>query len=323
MTLAAQPADEPVPVDARSFVRAETDTYFDTLLALSGGLGRWHHARLPISVDEQTVIRMNRDTLYSSAIVDITAGAELTMPDANGRYQTAMIVNQDHYINRVFDRPGTHQLSIDKFDTPYVLVGVRILVDPTDPRDLEAVTVLQDRPALSAQSATPFSHPVWDHKTLTATRNTLLELARASVSNTVAFGTRQQTDPIAHLLSTASGWGGLPAEQATYLGVEPRLPAGHYSLTVDKVPVRAFCSVSVYNAAGFFEKNDLDRYSVNSVTATANPDASVTVNFGGDPDLPNQIPIMDGWNYVVRLYQPERAILDGSWTFPAIDRIAD
>jgi hypothetical protein len=36
----------------------------------------------------------------------------------------------------------------------------------------------------------------------------------------------------------------------------------------------------------------------------------------GIPDLVNQIPIMGGWNYVVRLYQPEPEILDGSWTFP-------
>lgn len=191
------------------------------------------------------------------------------MPEADGRYRTAMIVSQDHYINRVFDRPGTYQLSIAAL-SPYVLVAVRTLVDPTDPRG-KRVTALQDRLSLSAPSATPFNHPAWDKKTLTATRNTLLELARASVSTAMTFGSRQQIDPIAHLLSTASGWGGLPAEQATYLGAEPKLPAGHYTLAVGKVPVRAFWSISVYNAAGYFEKSDLGRYSVNSVTAAANP----------------------------------------------------
>jgi hypothetical protein len=47
------------------------------------------------------------------------------------------------------------------------------------------------------------------------------------------------------------------------------------------------------------------------------------VNFGGDADLPNQIPIMDGWNRVVRLSRPEPEILDGSWTFPGLDAIRD
>ena len=46
----------------------------------------------------------------------------------------------------------------------------------------------------------------------------------------------------------------------------------------------------------------------------------MTINFGGDPDLPNQIPIMDGWNYTVRL-QPGPELLDGSWTFPALDQL--
>ena len=25
---------------------------------------------------------------------------------------------------------------------------------------------------------------------------------------------------------------------------------------------------------------------------------------------------MEGWNYIVRLYQPKKEILDGTWTFP-------
>jgi hypothetical protein len=31
---------------------------------------------------------------------------------------------------------------------------------------------------------------------------------------------------------------------------------------------------------------------------------------------PNFLPIMDGWNYLVRLYRPYKEILDGTWTFP-------
>ena len=73
-----------------------------------------------------------------------------------------------------------------------------------------------------------------------------------------------------------------------------------------------------YGRSGFFEKNELGRYSVNSVTARAGDDGCVTINFGGDPSLPNHLPIMAGWNYVVRLYQPGPPILDGSWTFPAL-----
>jgi hypothetical protein len=58
---------------------------------------------------------------------------------------------------------------------------------------------------------------------------------------------------------------------------------------------------------------------VNNITATPDDDGSVTVHFGGcDDDRPNCIPIMDGWNYAVRMYRPRAEILDRSWTFPAI-----
>jgi hypothetical protein len=36
-------------------------------------------------------------------------------------------------------------------------------------------------------------------------------------------------------------------------------------------------------------------------------------------DRPNCLPIMDGWNYIVRLYRPRSEILDGTWSFPTIE----
>lgn len=72
---------------------------------------------------------MNRDTLYSAAIVDISAGAILTLPEVGDRYMSAMIVKQDHYINEVFHGGGTKPLDMETFDTPYVAVYIRLLVD--------------------------------------------------------------------------------------------------------------------------------------------------------------------------------------------------
>ena len=68
---------------------------------------------------------MNRDTLYSFAIVDISEGAVVTLPDAGDRYVSVMVVNQDHYINEVFHEAGHHELTVERFDTPYVLGGPR------------------------------------------------------------------------------------------------------------------------------------------------------------------------------------------------------
>ena len=100
--------------------------------------------------------------------------------------------------------------------------------------------------------------------------------------------------------------------------LDPRLPVGEYTLTVTDVPVDGFWSISMYNGAGFFEPNEWDAYSVNSVTGVRDADGSITVRFGGDPAAPNFLPLPDGWNYLVRLYRPRPEVLDGTWQFPQL-----
>jgi GAF domain-containing protein len=90
-----------------------------------------------------------------------------------------------------------------------------------------------------------------------------------------------------------------------------------HRLAVRDAPVDGFWSISVYNARGFFEKNALDSYSLNNLTAKRNKDGSVTVQFGGcSAQSVNCLVTPPGWNYVVRQYRPRRQILDGTWHFP-------
>ena len=309
-----------VPVTVENFIRAESDRMFASFQADAGGVNRLKHNRTPTPVEHQPVIRMNRDTLYSAAVVDITEGAQVTIPDGAGRYISVMVVNQDHFINRVLHQPGDHHLTLAEFDTPWVAVAVRILVDPGDDDDVMAVNALQDQLAVRANSSRPFESPDYDAASLDSTRKALLEVAKHLGSFDRAFGPRDRVDPIRHLIATAAGWGGLPDQEARYLGVEPGVPGGEYKLTVRDVPVDGFWSISVYNAAGYFEPNELGAYSINNLTAKPNDDGSVTVHFGGCADgRPNCLPITDGWNYTVRLYRPRPEILDGSWTFPALE----
>ena len=95
-------------VNVDNFGRAETDRMFASLGQQAGGVNSLHHHREPASIDEQPVIRQNRDTLYTIAVVDISQGATLTVPDAGDRYLSVMVVNNDHYINEVLHDPGDH-----------------------------------------------------------------------------------------------------------------------------------------------------------------------------------------------------------------------
>jgi len=291
-------------------------------LAPKGEVNRLRHRRVPAAIDAQTVIRMNRDTLYSSTVVDLAGGAVLRLPDAGDRYLSAMVVNQDHYVGDVLHEPGDHELTSERCGSRYVAVAVRVLADPGDEADLDVAHALQDQLALEAASAEPFVSPEYDPESFTAVRKAVLELARHWSGIGGAFGRRDEVDPISHLLGTAAGWGGLPQREAVYIPAEPGLPStGTYRLELGDVPVNGFWSVSVYNRDGFFEPNPRGVYSVNNLTAQREDDGrTVVVHFGNErADLPNLIPITDGWNYMLRLYRPRPSVLDQTWRPPALE----
>lgn len=310
-----------IHVNVDNFVRAESDRMFRDIQRDAGGPNRFRHNRAPASIDEQTVIRLNRDTLYSFAIVNLAGGATLTLPDPDGRYMSAMVVNNDHLVTAIHHEAGDHRLDEAAVGTRFALVAVRTLVDPADPDDIAAVGALQDRIVLSVAANEAFESPDYDTESLDQTRTALLSLAEGLTDFSRTFGRRDQVDPVRHLIGTAAGWGGLPTSEAAYVGVAPTDGPGDYELTLSDVPVDAFWSISVYNADGFFEKNAWDRYTVNSVTATPDADGLVTVGFvAGEPTEPNSIPVPDDWNCLVRLYRPRPAFFDGTWTLPPLIR---
>jgi hypothetical protein len=313
---------EPVPVTVENFVRAESDLYMGGILKDSGGaLGKFNHRREVARIDSQTVIRLNRDTIYSSALFDLDAGpVTITLPDAGKRFRSMQVINEDHYVPQVAYDAGAYTLDKAKVGTRYVAVAIRTLVDPADPEDVKQVHALQDAIKVE-QPGGPgkFEVPVWDQASQKKVRDALLVLGTTIPDFKKAFGTKEEVDPIRHLLGAAMGWGGNPDKDAVYLNFTPSGNDGEtsYKLVVKEVPVDAFWSVSVYNAEGYYQQNAQDAYTINSITGKKDGDGSVIIQFGGcDGKTPNCLPITKGWNYTVRLYRPRKEILDGSWKFP-------
>jgi hypothetical protein len=306
-----------MPVAWDTYVRAQSDTMFKDY-ADDGAFGKFSHIRQPTPIDEQKVIRMNRDTLYSMGIFDLTNALTVTKPDTGDRYQSMMVVSEDEYIPIVVYKPGDYTLSKDTVGSRYVLVLIRTLVDATNPVDIKAVNEIQDKVTTQQTSPGTFDVPSWDQKGLGKLTDAINVLAATMADTSECFGPEKEVDPIAHMLGAAYGWGGLPAKDATYDTVTPNQNDGKTPmvLTVKDVPVDAFWSVSLYNKDGYFEKNPSGVYVINDRNSTADSDGSITIHFGGDSDQPNHLYIMDGWNYIVRLYRPRKEILDGSWTFP-------
>jgi len=317
-----------VQVTVENFVRAESDRYFRIYASAAGReLGKFRFARDVSDITTQKTVRQNRDTLYGVAVFDLDAGpVTITLPDPGERFMSLQIIDQDQYSPAMFYEPGPHTLTREAVGTRYAIAATRVLVDPDDPADIDRAVVLQD--AIKAeQPGGPgtLDLPDWDQDGLTRVRDALLVLAETIPDSRGMFGPRGDVDPVRHLIGTASLWGGNRPEDASYLNVTPRANDGTtiHKLRVPKeVPVDGFWSVSLYNAKGFFQQNDLNAYSLNNMTAKKATDGSVDIQFGGcEGGMPNCLPIMDGWNYMVRLYRPRAEVLDGSWTFPAAEPV--
>ena len=317
-------ADGKIIVTPDNFIRAESDTYM-AAQTMDGAFGQFKHTRGAAPVDKQLVVRLNRDTIYSSGVFDLDAGpVTISLPDPGERFLSALVINEDHYNPQVYYGAGTHTLTRETVGTRYAMVAVRILADPADPEDMKQANALQDAITVS-QPGGPgrFEIPQWDPVSQKKVRAALIALSDTFPDLRYAAGPNKDSiDPVRRIAAAASGWGLNPDKDAVYLNVFPEKNDGKtaYQLTVNEVPVDAFWSVTVYTADGYFKPNDLNAYSINSITGTRGEDGSVTIQFGDcTRDVPNCLPVTEGWNYAVRLYRPRQEILDGSWSFPVAE----
>jgi hypothetical protein len=319
-TTKTTPAPTMVSVTVDNFIRAESDLYFSTVALKEGGFGKFEHKRELMPIAHQTVIRSNRDTLYSSTILDLDAGpATIILPETNGRFMSLQLISEDQYTPPTIYEAGPHTITKEHIGTRYVLAAVRTFVDPSNPKDLDEAHKLQDALRVEQKSPGAFEVPKWDPVSQKKVRDALLVLASTVTDTKRGFGTKDEVDPIQHLIGTASAWGANSPKDAMYLNVTPEKNDGStvHRLNVKDVPVEGFWSVIVYNAEGYIPQNDREIYSFNNVTAKKDADGSVTIQFGGcDGKAANCIPILPGWNYMVRLYRPRTEILTDKWKFP-------
>ena len=313
----AEMGEKSTDVTIHNYVRAETDVQMQTYAEKFDCFGKFFHVRGAYDVTSTDTIRPNLDTIYSWGVFDVSSPLTVELPDPGDRYQSLMVVTQDHSIWAEYG-PKTVVFDQDSVGTRYVLLLIRTFLDPNDEADVKGAQALQDAVKVTQDDRGEFNVPGWDQKEVEKMRNAINIFAPFAADSSKTFGLKNDLDPVYWLLGAAVGWGGLPAKDSTYTGGFPDKNDGKtaYTMTIKDVPVDAFWSVTVYNDKGMFAINDHDSYSYNSVTAKRDEDGSVTLRFGGDPDQPNFLHIVPEWNYVVRMYLPREEILDGTWKFP-------
>ncbi len=92
-------------------------------------------------------------------------------------------------------------------------------------------------------------------------------------------------------------------------------------------PVNGFWSITIYNEKILFAANPINRYCLGSLSdppLTKNPDGSIDLYIQRDsPDsakIPNWLPApaSGGFSLTLRLYWPQKQVVDKSWIPPAV-----
>jgi hypothetical protein len=303
-------------VTPETFIRAETDRMFQGIAKQAGGINCLYHFRRVTPLDQQTVIRMNKDTLYSMGVVDTSNGATITFPKIPaGRYASIYLVDNDHYCPLVIYTPGTYELPRG---TQYLGVGVRIqLFNPKDPDEIALVNQLQDQFVISANSAKPMPEFQWDSETLDTLRSQYEKDAAQYSSWKGMQGAQGTVDEKTRHIAAAAAWGLFPEGDATYLNYS----GGHdyrvcHQATYQIPENNAFWSITVYGNDGFMKS---ENNIINAFNVKLNPDGTFTVHFGSKEvcgEVPNRVDVSEGWNFLMRIYRPGASVLNGTYYLP-------
>lgn len=308
-------------VTPETYIRAETDFAFADFQNNAGGrINQFFLITQPTPLDAQSVVRMNRDTLYGGAVVDTEGGATVTIPAfPDDRYFSVLVIDNDHYSPVVIYEPGTHTIP---GDTKYVTLIQRIqLMDPKDPKDVALVNDLQQKITIQAASADPFPEPQWDRDSMLTLR---AEYEKAfqqfSQYEPDWMGPRGKVNEATRHLAAAGAWGLFPEKDAVYINYTgPSDPGKCYRATYSVPDNRAFWSITVYGDDGFMKS---DQNIVNDRNVTLNPDGTFTVYFGSEERCgkpANRVDITEGWNFLMRVYRPGDTVLKREYTLPNVE----
>ena len=230
-----------------------------------------------------------------------------------------MVVNQDHYINRVFTEPGEYPLTTEEFDTPYVLLAARVLVDPRTP-----TTSPRSTPSRTASASAPLPPSRWNSRTTTKSRSPLFarlswpkphracmaptacleRRTRSTLTSTCSAPLRVGVDcpsrrPTTRAANRNCRWAGTRSPRRTC----PWTRSGPSPSTARRIPPpQRPRRLQRQQRRGHQEPGRLDRSHLRGYREDVNP-----------------LPLEDGWNYTVRMYRPRPEILNGTWTFPDLE----
>lgn len=309
-----------VEINRDNYVQAETSKYFTVTEAKStAGVNSWRHFRNPPLTEEQPIVRMNRDTIYSTAVVDTEKGATITLPDFGDRFVMVQFTDENHQTQDLIYTQGNATFKVPQ-TTKYSFVMVRAyLPNINDYAEIARLNRLQDQLVINAASNDDY--PTFGgyqlaelaEKLEPIKKGLLNDIAKQKVKDSeFMFGVNSYTTAEKRLQGAAYGWGGATFKDNIYQYSANFSSTECHSTTFEDPNNKGFWSFTVYNEDGFMFNDDA---SANNGVAKPNKDGTYTIYFGCDEEKygANNIPL-DGlkkgqeWNVLVRHYAPSKKV---------------
>jgi len=311
-------------VTPETFIRAETDRMFYDIRQNAGGINKFFHIRSVTPLDAQTVVRMNKDVLYSGAVVDAEKGATVIFPKMpDKRYASILVLDNDHYCPTVIYTPGKHILP---HDTKYMFMAIRIQIfNPKDTAEIAMVNKLKDQFIIESNSADEFAKPTWDKASLDSLRVVNeKEFSKFDKYPDEWMGPKGKLNELTRQYACAGAWGLFPNKDATYLNYNGGNLSGDkcYVATYMVPDVAGFWSITVYGNDGYMKS---ENSVINASNVKYNTNGTFTVYFGAankcPKDVKNRLDITDGWNFLMRAYLPGESVLNGTYKLPDVTEV--
>ena len=293
------------------------------------GVNKFLHIPTLTPTERQPVVRMNRDAYYSKAVVNVSEGATITLPDVpEGAYMSMQPVTEDHRPQPMSYGPGTYELATHTGSHLIVLIRLDSNFSPEQARKHQrdiVITAGSDKPFYTEQYEQSSFYQVENQ--LKADLMGLVKREGPLALSTSLFSsptdeTRGLYTPEKNQVAAAIGWGGALAKDNIY-ETSPGFPAtGCYQLTFEDPNNKHFWSITVYNKAGFMFS---DTANVNSYHAKANADGTYTASLGCGQQSINNLPIKNDsgvFSFTARHYGPsERVLKDGYRLVPRLKKV--
>ena len=296
-----------IPVTEENYSDAEAEVNF-LKWKKKGAMNKLFSLTQLTPAGPMPTIRMNRDTLYTTGLVDATNGFTAHMPD-QGIFTSVLVIDQKGYAQDYIWKPGSHKIEIDKSNGVFVFLIFRTGLEKGIEKALEAQKTI---------SISGMGNKVWNSKNYNKAQHKKLHgkyMHEAIDSGMfLQYGSdasriRKKTKN----LSDAAGWGGMDYGINNYQISKNMNSDACYSTTFEDPQAEEFWSFTLYDADGWLlplnEKNIL-----NSRDAVPNKDGTYTVRFNCGKNAVNNLETTEKvFGFAWRTYGSSYKVRAGRW----------